>query len=76
MFAQCTTLIAKQDFKFRGNAKGRACVVKCGQKFWITNSMLDQRNGFVMINREGKGCISNGYAFTVDMINQLFVLVA
>jgi hypothetical protein len=74
MIKQATKLIAKKDFKFCGRAKGRACVVKCGQEFWVTNSFTDQQSGYIMIDREGKGCISNGYAFTVDMINQLFTV--
>lgn len=67
---QGTRLTAKGNFQFKApGAKGRPVVVKAGQRFWITNSMLDQ---VVMIDREGRGHISNGYAFTPEMIDDLF----
>ena len=62
-------LTAKGDFQFKSGGKGRAVVVRAGQKFWVTNSMIDQAaQKVVMIDREGKGHISHGYAFTPEMI--------
>lgn len=66
-------LTAKGDFQFKSGGKGRAVVVRAGQKFWVTNSMIDQAaQKVVMIDREGKGHISHGYAFTPEMIENLF----
>ncbi len=47
-----------------------------GQKFWITNTQLEQRKyGFIRINREGKGHISTGPAFSLGTFNEWFVSV-
>jgi|JI7StandDraft_1071085.scaffolds.fasta_scaffold740907_2 hypothetical protein len=69
-----TYLIAKQDFAFTPQRKhARRVVVRAGQRFWITNSQVNQREtGLVMIDRYGKGCISNGYPFAPAHIEQLF----
>lgn len=72
------TLIAKQDFAFKPQRKNaRRVVVQAGQRFWVTNSQINQRDtGLVMIDRYGKGCISNGYPFTPETIGQLFEVAA
>jgi hypothetical protein len=69
-----TNLIAKADFAFTPQRKhARRVVVRAGQRFWITNSQVNQREtGLVMIDRYGKGCISNGYPFSPAHIEQLF----
>ena len=69
-----TNLIAKADFAFTPQRKNaRRVVVRAGQRFWITNSKLNQRDtGLMMIDRHGKGCISNGYPFSPAQIEQLF----
>lgn len=48
-------------------------MVRAGQKFWVTNSGLDQdKHKIVMIDRAGKGSISQGYAFTPESITEFF----
>lgn len=75
---QGARLVARRDFQFKvPGVKGRAVTVRAGQRFWITNSMLDQdARKVVMIDREGRGHISNGYAFTPEMIADLFTVEA
>jgi hypothetical protein len=67
-------LVAKSAFTFKApGERGRPVVVRPGQRFWVTNSTLDQeRQNVVMIDREGRGHISNGYAFTPETIDQYF----
>lgn len=69
-----TFLTATQDFAFTPQRKGaRKVTVRTGQRFWITNSKLNQKDtGLIMIDRYGKGCISHGYPFTPEQIGQLF----
>lgn len=70
---QGQTLIAKSDFGFRAKAKGRAVQVRTGQRFWVTNSAICQaKDGVIMVDREGKGHISNGWAFTPSLIETYF----
>lgn len=73
-YRQGATLKAKAPFSFKApGSRGRAVTVKPGQLFWVTNSGLDQnRSGLVMIDRIGRGCISNGYAFNPDTLQQYF----
>jgi len=69
---QGTRLVAKTDFRF-GTGKGRAVMVRTGQKFWVTNSQVDQAaQKLVLIDRAGKGSISNGYAFSPAMVDAYF----
>lgn len=74
MTKQGATLIAKADFAFTPQRKNaRRVVVRAGQRFWITNSNLCQRDtGLVLVERHGKGCISNGYPFSPAQVAQLF----
>mgnify|MGYP006386455405 CR=1 FL=1 len=73
---QGTTLEAARAFTFKRNNKGRSILVQPGQRFWVTNSQLDQKaNGFVTIDRAGRGCISHGYAFAHADIARLFKAV-
>lgn len=73
-YKQGTRLTAKKDFQFKApGARGRQITVKAGQKFWVTNTGLDPAHkNIVMIDREGKGHISHGYAFSPEMIADLF----
>jgi hypothetical protein len=73
---QGQTLTARRAFAFKAKgAKGRAVTVQQGARFWITNSALDQSaSGIVMIDREGRGTISHGYAFTIEQIGELFAM--
>jgi hypothetical protein len=75
---QGADLVAKSGFQFKApGARGRAVTVKPGQRFWVTNSDLDQkRSGQVMIDRAGRGCISHGYAFTPATLAQYFEVAA
>jgi hypothetical protein len=72
--AQGKIFAARADFAFRPAHKGaRRVEVRTGQRFWITNTVLGQAiDGLVMVNREGKGSISSGYAFAPDQFAQLF----
>lgn len=67
-------LIALSGFTFKvPGARGRAVSVKPGARFWVTNAMQDQAaRGVVLIEREGRGCISHGYAFTPEAVAQFF----
>ncbi len=70
---QGATLEATQAFSFKRNGKGRAIIVQPGQRFWVTNSQFGQRaDGYVTIDREGRGCISHGYAFSHADTARLF----
>lgn len=75
---QGASLVAKLAFSFRtpGN-RGRSVTVKPGQRFWVTNSGTDQQaSGLVTIDREGRGCISHGYAFRPSALQQYFEVLA
>lgn len=73
MIRQGTTLEAVEAFTFKRNNKGRSILVQPGQRFWVTNSQLGQKvDGYVMIDRAGRGCISHGYAFSPADIARLF----
>lgn len=66
-------LTAIRTFAFKVNGKGRVITFKEGQRFWVTNSTIDQRqSGFVKVDRHGKGCISHGYAFTPAQVAECF----
>jgi len=70
---QGQTLIAKTDFGFRANAKGRAVHVRTGQRFWVTNSQICQdQDGVIVLAREGKGSISCGWPFSPSVIDAYF----
>ena len=75
-FDHGAALVAKAAFTFKApGARGRAVTVKPGARFWVTNTPQDQRaRGAVLIEREGRGCISHGYAFAPETIGQLFEL--
>lgn len=48
---QATTLTAKASFAFKANK--RTVTVTAGQRFWVTNTEVDQaRNGYITIARE------------------------
>lgn len=68
------SLIAKQAFGFKvPGARGRGVTVKVGDKFWVTNCGTDQkRSGLILIDREGKGYISHGYAFAPETLATYF----
>lgn len=71
---QGTTLRAKAAFTFKvPGARGRPVTVKPGDCFWVTNCETDQnKRGVVMVDREGRGYISQGYAFDPAQIKDFF----
>jgi hypothetical protein len=75
-YSHGAALVAKAAFTFKApGARGRPVTVKPGARFWVTNTAQDQRRaGAVLIDREGRGCISHGYAFTPETIGQFFEL--
>lgn len=71
----CARLTASKDFAFKAGGKGRAVVVRKGQRFWVTSSTtLQNASGVVLIDREGKGCISVGWAFDPAQLPDFFQL--
>ena len=70
---QFQEMTAKADFNFRASAKGRAVVVRAGQKFWMTNTASNaQRTGLVVLERKGKGSIGTGYPFSLEQVANFF----
>jgi hypothetical protein len=71
---QGTVLVAKSDFQFKApGSRGRSVVARTGDRFWVTNSMTDQMSsGVALIQREGRGHISTGYAFDLRQIHSFF----
>jgi hypothetical protein len=69
-----TNLTAKADFRFKPARKNARWVsVRTGDRFWVTNSALNQRDtGLVMIDRHGKGTLSHGYPFSPSDIQAMF----
>lgn len=74
---QFAALTAKADFNFRASTKGRAIVVRAGQKFWMTNTASNAaRTGLVVLDRQGKGSIGAGYPFAASQVSDLFEVAA
>lgn len=68
---QCQRLESLCDFQFKSG--NRLVKVKAGQKFWVTNTESDQRQtNCALIEREGKGNISAGWAFALSDIAAYF----
>lgn len=74
MFAQGTELKAKVAFSMKFEGKGRACVVKVGDVFMVTNPQYAQANG-IKVDRIKKAVINQGYMLSCEQINQLFEVV-
>ncbi len=63
MLKQGSVLVATGNFSLRKAKASRVMNVKAGDRFWVTNSITDQKaNGLVTISREGQGHISCGHA--------------
>lgn len=72
-FRQGSTLAALRAFTFKPGGKGRAVNVRAGDRFWVTNSLTDQAaRKVVLIERNGRGHIGGGYAFTPALIVEHF----
>ena len=70
---QHSRLIAKIDFNMRRSLQSKPIAVRAGQEFWVTNSTTAQQSGgFVLIDRKGKGVISEGYPFKEATLETLF----
>lgn len=72
---QGTELQALKDFAFRVSigAKPRKIQVRKNEKFWVTNTTIDQKaTGLVRIHRVGTGHTSTGYPFTLEQLLSLF----
>jgi hypothetical protein len=71
-YPQTITLIALKNFSFKLDGKGRAIVVKTGDRFWVTSSQSDQsRRGFVCIARQRQPLHYN-YCFSRAALKDLF----
>jgi hypothetical protein len=69
---QCTPLTCKETFAFKVNGKGKAITFKQGQRFWVTNTEIDQKNrNVVNIARDGKS-MGQGYDFTAEQVKAYF----
>lgn len=69
---QCTTITCKETFAFKVNGKGRTMTFQKGQRFWVTNTEIDQRNRkIVNVAREGKN-MGQGYDFSPEQVNAYF----
>lgn len=75
MFKQFTNLVAKVDFQMKFEGRGRACVVKAGDVFTVTNPMHMQDKG-IKIMRKKLARLNEGYMLSVSDINNLFTVEA
>ena len=72
---QFTKLVAKSNFSFKAlGAKGRAVCVKNGDHFLITSPQHTNKE-VVMIDREKKAKINSGYCFSLEILEQYFIVV-
>lgn len=71
MFKQFSQLTAKTDFQMKFAGRGRACVVKAGDKFLVTNPCHMQDKG-IKIMRKHLARLNEGYMLDIEQINQLF----
>lgn len=71
MFNQFTNLVAKQQFSMKLEGRGRACIVKEGDVFTVTNPPHMQNNG-IKIMRAKTAKLNQGYLLPLDQINALF----
>ena len=70
---QGTLLEAKRDFAFRNNNKGRPVQVKEGDRFWVTNTEVNQQQiGCILIDRQNKGHMSQGWPVSFEQVEELF----
>lgn len=74
MFKQFTDLIAKQDFSMKFEGKGRACIVKTGDVFTVTNPCHMQAAG-IKIMRRKSARLNEGYLLSIEQIHNLFDVV-
>ena len=65
-------LKALQSFTMRKHgARGRAVLVKVGDKFWVTSATYNNKEA-AFIDREGRGVIGHGYKLDLTDIQALF----
>lgn len=74
MFKQFTELQAKVDFSMKLEGRGRACIVKAGDKFLVTNPCHMQDNG-IKVARAKTARLNEGYMLAAEQIEQLFNVV-
>lgn len=74
MYAQGTELKAKVDFSMKLEGRGRACLVKVGDSFTVTNPQYAQDKG-IKIDRTKKALLNQGYMLAAEQIEQLFYVV-
>lgn len=67
---QGMVFIARSDFAFKAP---RLVRVKAGSRWWKTNTRSDSTaRSIVMLAREGKGHIGQGYSFTLEQLREYF----
>lgn len=75
-FPQASYWRANQTFSFRVPDSKRAVMVKEGQRFWVTNSQVNQASvGVIRITRMGTGSPGLGWAFSeADFVKHFTLL--
>ena len=73
MFKQFSQITAKVDFKMKFEGKGRACNVKAGDAFIVTNPAHTQDKG-IKVARKRNARLNEGYMLSWEQVNQLFTL--
>ena len=74
MFEQFTDLVAKQAFSMKFEGKGRACNVKIGDVFTVTNPCHMQTNGIKVMRRK-TARLNEGYMLSLSQIDNLFSVI-
>lgn len=74
MFAQFTKLQANTAFQMKFDGPGRACSVKIGDMFLVTNPRHMQDKG-IKIARAKKARLNEGYMLTIEQVKSLFSVV-
>lgn len=71
MIPQFTKLVAKVDFQMKLDGPGRACKVKIGDAFMVTNPKHTQDKG-IKVMRAKTARLNEGYLLSCDQVNMLF----
>jgi hypothetical protein len=71
---QFSNLVAKVEFSMKLEGPGRACKVKVGDVFTVTNPKHMQDKG-IKIMRAKTARLNEGYMLSCEQINQLFEVV-
>lgn len=70
---QGTILVCQREMQFKPNGKGKTITIRPRDRVWVTNTVQGQKRvGAVIIDRNGKGTIGNGWGFRPETIAEFF----